>query len=56
MLSFLFVNDIIVNDGSTTSIVNFYGLGYWLWVLSSFIMVLGNLLVGEKVFKSISHK
>jgi hypothetical protein len=44
MLSFLFVNEIIVNDGSTYSIVNFYGLGYWLWVLSSFIMLIGNFI------------
>jgi hypothetical protein len=44
MLSFLFVNKIIVNDGSTYSIVNFYGLGYWLWVLSSFIMLIGNFI------------
>ncbi|QTD36296.1 hypothetical protein JL193_08970 [Polaribacter batillariae] len=43
MLSFLSVNQIIVNDGSTSSIVNFYGLGYWLWLFSSFIILIGNL-------------
>tara|TARA_R110001606_G_scaffold379260_1_gene539217 strand:+ start:970 stop:1386 length:417 start_codon:yes stop_codon:yes gene_type:complete len=48
MLSFLFVDKIIVNDGSTTSIVNFYGLGYWFWVLSSFIMLVGNLISNRK--------
>lgn len=49
MLSFLFVNEIIVNDGSTTSKVNFYGLGYWLWVLSSFIMLVGNLIFNNRI-------
>lgn len=56
MLSFLFVNEIMVNDGSTYSIINFYGLGYWLCILSSFIMVLGNLLKNEKILKLISSK
>lgn len=45
MLSFLLVDEIKVNDGSTTSIIISYGLGYWLWVLSSFIMALGNLFI-----------
>jgi hypothetical protein len=48
MLSFLFVDEIIVNDGSTTSIVNFYGLGYWLWLFSSFIMLIGNSINWKK--------
>tara|TARA_R110000822_G_scaffold210836_2_gene346503 strand:+ start:998 stop:1438 length:441 start_codon:yes stop_codon:yes gene_type:complete len=48
MLSFLFVDEIIVNEGSTTSIVNFYGLGYWFWVFSSFIMLIGNSIHWKK--------
>ena len=48
MVSFLFVDQIIVNDGSTTSIVNFYGLGYWLWLFSSFIMLIGNSINWKK--------
>jgi hypothetical protein len=48
MLSFLLVDEIIVNDGSTTSIINFYGLGYWFWVLSSFIMLIGNLISNRR--------
>jgi len=48
MGSFLFVDQIIVNDGSTTSIVNFYGLGYWLWLFSSFIMIIGNYINWKK--------
>lgn len=45
MLSFLFVDEIIVNEGSTISKVIFYGFGYWMWLLSSFIMLLGNLII-----------
>lgn len=45
MISFLLVDEIMVNDGSTTSIINFYGLGYWLWVLSSSIILFGNLFL-----------
>jgi len=48
MVSFLFVDQIIVNDGSTTSIVNFYGMGYWLWLFSSFIMIIGNYINWRK--------
>ena len=48
MLSFLFVDEIIVNEGSTTSIVNFHGLGYWFWVFSSFIMLIGNSINWKK--------
>ncbi|MFC4267982.1 hypothetical protein [Polaribacter marinivivus] len=48
MISFLLVDEIIVNDGSTTSIVNFYGFGYWLWVLSSAIILFGYLFLYKK--------
>jgi hypothetical protein len=48
MLSFLFVDQIIVNDGSTKSKVIFYGLGYWMWLVSSFIMLIGNLIIYKK--------
>ena len=44
MVSFLFVNEIIVNDGSTKGIILSYGLGYWLWILSSLVLVIGNLI------------
>ncbi len=40
MLSFLLVDEIIVNDGSTKSKIIFYGLGYWLWVQSAFTMLI----------------
>ncbi|PQJ69249.1 hypothetical protein [Polaribacter butkevichii] len=48
MLSFLFVDEIIVNDGSTKSKVIFYGFGYWMWLVSSFIMLIGNLIIYKK--------
>lgn len=48
MLSFLLVDEIIENEGGTTSKVVFYGLGYWLWVLSSFIMLVGNLIFKKR--------
>lgn len=51
MLSFLFVDEIVVNDGSTTSKVIFYGLGYWLWVLSSFIILVGNLILKKRTLE-----
>jgi hypothetical protein len=48
MLSFLWVDEIIDNDGTTTTKVVSYGLGYWLWVLSSFSMIIGNFLKQKK--------
>lgn len=48
MISFLFVDEIINNEAGTKSKVVFYGLGYWLWALSSFIMVIGNIIVRKK--------
>ncbi len=42
MISFLLVDEIISNEAGTKSKVVFYGLGYWLWVLSSLVMFLGN--------------
>lgn len=51
MLSFLLVDEIISNEAGTKSKVVFYGLGYWLWVFSSFIMVLGSLMLRNKIPK-----
>ncbi|MCD6543640.1 MAG: hypothetical protein J7K34_03950 [Flavobacteriaceae bacterium] len=42
MLSFLLFDEIIVNESGASSKITAYGLGYWLWVLSAFIMVIGN--------------
>lgn len=44
-LTFLMHNEIMVNEaGGTASIVG-YGAGYWLWVSSSGLLVLGNVLL-----------
>ena len=48
MLSFLLVDEIIDEIVSRTTKVVFYGLGYWLWVLSSFSMIIGNFLKQKK--------
>ena len=56
MLSFLLVDEIIVNDGSTKSKVIFYGLGYWMWLFSSFIMLIGNLITYKKLENRIGLK
>ena len=49
MLSFLLVDEIIDNEGGTTAKVISYGLGYWLWVLSSLIMIAGNLIFKKEI-------
>ena len=48
MLSFLLVDEIISNEAGTTSKVVFYGLGYWLWLLSSFIMIVANIILKKR--------
>lgn len=48
MLSFLLVDEIISNEAGTKSKVVFYGLGYWLWLFSSFIMLIGNFINWKK--------
>lgn len=42
MLSFLLFDEIMVNESGALSRITSYGLGYWLWVSSAFIMVIGN--------------
>ncbi|MFQ3297850.1 MAG: hypothetical protein ACI921_001843 [Polaribacter sp.] len=48
MLSFLLVDEIISNEAGTKSKVVFYGLGYWFWLFSSFIMLIGNSIHWKK--------
>ena len=45
MFSFLFVDEIIDNEAGTTAKVVFYGFGYWFWILSSLVLVIGNLII-----------
>lgn len=49
MLSFLFFDEIIDNEAPTTAKITSYGLGYWLWVLSSLLLVVGNLIYLKKI-------
>ena len=42
MLSFLLFDKIMVNESGALSKITSIKLGYWLWVSSAFIMVLGN--------------
>ena len=48
MLSFLLVDEIIDEIVSRTTKVVFYGPGYWLWLFSSFIMLIGNSINWKK--------
>ena len=48
MLSFLLVDEIITNEAGTKSKVVSYELGYWLWIFSSFIMLIGNYINWKK--------
>jgi hypothetical protein len=48
MLSFLLVDEIIDNEGGSKAIIISYNLGYWLWLLSSFTLLLGNLFFKNK--------
>lgn len=45
MLSFLLVDEIIDNEGGTNAKVLSYQLGYWLWLMSSFIILIGNIFI-----------
>ncbi|MBD0831591.1 hypothetical protein [Aestuariibaculum sediminum] len=51
MLSFLLVDEIIHKGGSIVSRVLSYQIGYWLWVLSSLIMLTANLMVYKTSIK-----
>jgi len=45
MLSFLLNKRIIFNEAGSESGISGYGLGYWLWVSSAFVVVLGTCLI-----------
>jgi hypothetical protein len=44
-LSFLLFKRMMVNEGGSFEDIIGYRLGYWLWLSSSAIMLLGNLIV-----------
>lgn len=41
--SFLFFNKILVNESGNLSTIKEYKIGYWFWLSSSLIMMIGNL-------------
>tara|TARA_R110000822_G_scaffold210836_2_gene346502 strand:+ start:470 stop:910 length:441 start_codon:yes stop_codon:yes gene_type:complete len=55
MLSFLLVDKIITNEAGTKSKVVSYELGYWLWLFSSFIMLIGNSIHWKKNKQKPQH-
>jgi hypothetical protein len=56
MLSFLLFDEIIDNEGGTKGKIISYQFGYWLWILSSLIMILGSLLKRRNAFRSLTSK
>lgn len=54
-ISFLFFKKVISDEAGNFSQIISYELGYWLWVLSSFVMFLGNLL-SYFFYSKISHQ
>jgi hypothetical protein len=45
MLSFLFFKQIILDEAGNYSAIVSYKLGYWLWLLSRGIMLVGSILI-----------
>jgi len=41
MVSFLFAKTVVSSEAPTYSKVTGYGLGYWLWVASAFVLLIG---------------
>ena len=51
-LSFLLFDEIIDNEGGVYRKIIAYQLGYWLWVSSNMVMLIGNLIIRFKKEKS----
>ena len=47
-LSFLFFDEIIMNEGGHFGEITSYEAGYWLWLCSAFFTLIGNVLIGLK--------
>jgi hypothetical protein len=48
MIYFLFFKEIISDEAGNYSEIVSYGLGYWLWIFSACIMLIGNIIVSRK--------
>ncbi len=44
-LSFLFFDEVLVSESGVYSEITGYGIGYWFWITSSFILCVGNVLL-----------
>lgn len=44
-MSFLIFDEVVINEAGQNSIITRYTLGYWLWIGSHTVMILGNVLL-----------
>lgn len=44
-LSFLMFDEVVINEAGHSKAITMYALGYWLWVGSHVVMLLGNVLI-----------
>ncbi len=55
-ISFLFFDEIIVTEAGHYAEITEYRLGYWLWISSILVMIIGNLLIRMvSIFSSPTH-
>jgi len=54
-ISFLFFDKIIINEAGTYGQIVGYRIGYWLWLTSLTLMLLGNLIVYFRARSLVSH-
>ena len=51
-LSFLFFNEIIIDEAGTIGKITGYALGYWIWLISILVLLVGNTLNWKKLDES----
>ncbi|MCQ6960617.1 hypothetical protein [Mucilaginibacter aquariorum] len=54
-LSFMFNKFIIVDEGGSLHEISGYRLGYWLWLASCVLMLIGNISISVKRKETISY-
>ncbi|PTQ98049.1 hypothetical protein C8P68_103208 [Mucilaginibacter yixingensis] len=47
-ITFLFCDEIFANEGGSTTPITAVGIGYWLWLGSMMVMLVGNILLVRK--------